>query len=130
MTGSCQAVRARERLPPCRVRQDQGCDPGIYLALVVAGEDGHNRHLPITKLMQVNPLCWKCAVPQGVEFVTVLDVNADLTTREYRRAESTGGYCGVQCKNRRRAQKAFRVTSALSLACPKVPIRLIGALLL
>ena len=34
--------------------------------------------------MQVNPLCWKCAVPQGVEFVTVF-VNADLT-REYRRA--------------------------------------------
>ena len=42
-----RALRAGKRLPPrhlCHV-VDQGGDPGIHLALVVPGEDGH--HEPI-----------------------------------------------------------------------------------
>ena len=40
-----QAVRAREGLPPRHLRHvvDQGVDPGIHPAFVVAREDGHHR---------------------------------------------------------------------------------------
>ena len=40
-----EAVRAREGLPPRHLRDvvDQGVDPGIHPALVVAREDGHHR---------------------------------------------------------------------------------------
>ncbi len=40
-----QALRAREGLPPRDLRDvvDQGVDPGIHPALVVAREDGHDR---------------------------------------------------------------------------------------
>ena len=47
--GMMQAVKRFEpeqRLPPRHLRHvvDQGRDPGIHPALVVAGEDGHHRH--------------------------------------------------------------------------------------